>query len=175
MRFSMKRLALTLLIACAPAFARAECRLCAAVPSTGPALAPPVRALSIIVETMLDFSRAAQGRGASGAGTVAVDEVSGMRRVSGGLIDLGGLGLKGVVRLSGDPGRHVRVNLPASIRLMAADGGTAEVVDLRTDLMADPVLDANGALSFSFGGRLLVSGGAAGEFRGRIPITADYN
>jgi hypothetical protein len=127
--------------------------------------------LVIDVETALDLGRAALGRG---GGSIALDERSGARAVTGGLVDLGGLGFKGVVRITGEPGRHVRVSLPTTIRLTSPEGGSADIVDLRSDLSPDPELDANGQLSFAFGGRLNVDSGASGEFRGRIAIVADY-
>ncbi|AYJ86628.1 DUF4402 domain-containing protein [Sphingomonas paeninsulae] len=152
-----------------PSQAVAQCRLCA--PSTAAAASAPSRALTIEIETALDFSRAAQsGRG---SGSIAVDEHSGARSVNG-LIDLGGMALKGTVVLTGEPFRHVRISLPASIRLSASEGDGADVVDLRTDLSPDPALDASGSLKFSFGGRLIVSSHSSGDLRGRISIAADY-
>jgi hypothetical protein len=163
-----RRLFALLILIAAPA--HAQCRLCA--PSdAAPDLVAPARPLVIEIETALDLGRVAQGRG---GGSVALDERSGLRSVSGGLVDLGGLSLKGVVRISGEPGRHVRVNLPASIRLTSPDGGSADVVDLRSDLAPDPILDGAGQLSFAFGGKLVVGNGASGDFRGRIAIVADY-
>jgi hypothetical protein len=162
--------ALLLFALAMPTQVYAQCRLCA---PTGSVVAPaPSRALTIDIETSLDFSRAAQKGGVSG--NIAVDERSGTRLVSGGLIDLGGMSLKGSVRLTGEPLRHVRVSLPSSIRLTAPDGDVADVVDLRTDLSPDPALDGTGSLNFSFGGRLVVNGHATGDLRGRIPIVADY-
>ncbi len=146
----------------------AQCRLCA--PESPAAPVADSRALTIEVETALDFSRAA---GTGAGGSIAIDERTGTRRVAG-LADLGGMAIKGSVRLTGAPFARVRVSLPSTVRLLAPDGSSAEAVDLRTDLPADPVLDATGELRFSFGGRLVVSGRAAGEFRGRIPIVADY-
>ena len=146
----------------------AQCRLCAASP--GSTRVEDARPLVIEVETALDFSRAA---GARAGGTISVDPGTGARHVSG-LTDLGGFAIKGSVRLTGEPFRHVRVILPSSARLLSPDGSSAEAVDLRTDLPPDPMLDASGELRFAFGGRLVVSGSAAGEFRGRIPIIADY-
>jgi Domain of unknown function (DUF4402) len=159
-------LALPLLLSIAPL--SAQCRLCA--PGSGTTKVDDARPLTIEVEAALDFSRAA-GNGTGGS--IAIDERTGARRVAG-LSDLGGFAIKGSVRLTGEPFRHVRVSLPASVRLMAPDGSSAEAVDLRTDLPPDPALDASGELHFSFGGRLVVTGNAAGEFRGRIPIVADY-
>lgn len=161
--------ALLLSLALIPAQAQAQCQLCA--PSASTEQSAPSRALTIEIETSLDFSRAAQT--SAGAGSIAVDERSGTRSVNG-LVDLGGMALKGSVQLEGEPFRHVRVSLPSSIRLSAPDGQGADVVDLKTDLSPDPALDANGLLKFSFGGRLIVSGHSSGDLRGRIAIVADY-
>lgn len=131
----------------------------------------PARPLTIDVQTSLDLGRAAQG---NGGGSITLDEVSGARSVSGGLVDLGGMSWKATVRISGEPGRNIRVILPPSIRLSSPDGGSADVTALRSDLPPDPVLDGSGQLSFAFGGRLVVGNGASGDFRGRIVIVADY-
>ncbi|MFM9978389.1 MAG: DUF4402 domain-containing protein [Sphingomonadaceae bacterium] len=149
--------------------AMAQCRLCAPAP-VRPVEAPQ-RPLTIEIEAGLDFSRAAQtGRG---GGTIRIDERSGVRTVVG-LDDLGGIGLKGTARLSGEPLARVGVVFPASIRLTAPDGSIAEITDLRTDLPPDPQLDPAGGLRFFFGGRLVVTSGQAGDFRGRIPVTVEY-
>jgi hypothetical protein len=159
-------LAFMLLVSASPL--SAQCRLCADNP--GSTRVEDARPLVIEVETALDFSRAA---GTGTGGTISIDERTGARRVSG-LTDLGGFAIKGSVRLTGEPFRHVRVSLPSGARLMSPDGSSAEAADLRTDLPPDPMLDAAGELRFTFGGRLIISGSAAGEFRGRIPIVADY-
>lgn len=160
-------LVLPLLFSIAPL--SAQCRLCPS--DSGATRVADARPLTIDVETSLDFSRAA---GTGSGGSIAIDERTGTRRVSG-LGDLGGFAIKGSVRLTGEPLRHVRVSLPPSAQLRSPDGSIAEAVDLRTDLPPAPMLDASGELRFSFGGRLVVSGSAAGEFRGRIPIVADYH
>lgn len=153
----------------APAYA--QCRLCTpGSDATAPARVMP---LSIAVEATLDLGRAAQTR-TGGGGTITIDAVTGARRVSGTLADLGGFALKGTVRLSGAPFAPVAVSLPNRISLTASNGSTADVVDLRTDLRPNATLDAQGNLIFGFGGRLVVAGGVAGNFRGRIPISADY-
>ncbi len=161
---------LALAFASGPESAEAECRLCA--PAATPEARTHSRPLDIQVETALDFSRAAHG-GETG-GSIAVDERSGRRGVSGGLVDLGGIAVRGVVRLTGEPFARVRVSLPRSIMLLSTEGDSAEVIDLRTDLSGDPALDATGHLQFGFGGKMVVVPGAAGDFRGRIPIVADY-
>lgn len=147
----------------------AQCRLC------GPDAAPsaPARAarpLNIEIESALDMGRAAM---AGSQGSIALDERSGARRVEG-LTDLGGFALTGRVRLTGEPFARVRVSLPSSIVLIGSDGSRADAVDIRTDLVPDPALDANGTLSFAFGARLVVTGQVSGDLHGRIPITADY-
>jgi len=149
--------------------AAAQCRLCAPGADSGPGA--PVRPLTIDVEAGLDFSRAAQTT--RGGGSIRIDARTGARKVMG-LDDLGGMGLKGTARLAGEPLARVGIILPASIRLTAPDGSIAEVTDLRTDLPPEPQLDAGGRLSFSFGGKLVVSSGQAGDFRGRIPVTVEY-
>lgn len=159
-----------MLVLAAPA-AHAQCSLCAGGRAPAEADAP-ARPLSIDVETGIDFSRVAIASPAGG--TVEVDAASGQRRVSGGLVDLGGLGLTGTVRLTGEPGRGVRISLPDRIVLTAPDGATAEVHDIVTDLPPAPRLGPDGRLHFAFGGRLRMQGHAAGSFRGRIPIVADY-
>lgn len=155
-------------LSAAPFPARAQCLLCAPAEPKPPER--DARPLRIEVETALDFSRAAQ-RG--GGGTIRIDPQSGGRTVQG-LVDLGGVAVKGTVRLTGEPMRRIRVALPASAQLTASDGGTAEVVDLTSDLPLDAMLDAGGRLAFAFGGRLRVSAAVSGELRGRIPIVADY-
>ena len=147
--------------------AAAQCRLCSA-DAGRPAIAE-ARPLTIDIEAALDLGRAAVR---SGGGSIALDERSGARRVTG-LTDLGGFAIEGSVRLTGEPFRQVRVSLPSSVRLVAPDGGSAEATGLRTDLPPAPALDGTGTLVFSFGGQLTVTGDASGEFRGRIPIVAD--
>lgn len=161
-----------LLIAAAPLPVRAQtiCQLCA----PGPVVtAPPiVRVLRIEINAELDFSTAAHTQ--SGQGSIEIDPRTGQRRVTGGLVGLGGMALKGTVKLSGDPFRHVRISLPATIIMQSTLGATAIVNGITADISADPVLGSDGTLVFSFGGKMIVNGGAAGEFHGRIPITAEY-
>ena len=161
--------ALTALAFASPAFG--QCQLCA------PGAASPAQAravpLTISVEAALDLGKAAQTR-PGGGGTISLDAQTGARRVTGSLADLGGFALKGMVSLNGEPFAPVFVSVPTTIALSAPDGSTADVVDIRTDLPAGATLDAQGRLSFRFGGRLIVTSGQAGDFRGRIAIVADY-
>ena len=152
----------------------AQCRLCPAdsgrsVTQISQGSETPLR---IEITANLDFSRLALLN--RSGGEVSIDPVSGHRQISGAVTDLGGMSLNGEGRLQGEPGRYVRVTLPDTILLSAPNGSTAEVVKLETNLPAQAKLDHEGRLTFSFGGKLRVTGNAGGRYRGRIAITADY-
>lgn len=157
----------------APRPVMAQCLLCgqpvAGAPTAMPRDAP--RPLRIDITAELDFSRVASG---GGGGEVSVDPVTGMRRIGGDVADLGGYAMVGEVRVSGEPRRPVRVDLPGTIELVSDSGAVARVTGLTTDLNAAPMLGADGLLMFKFGGRLTVSGASDGNYRGRIPITVEY-
>jgi len=156
--------------------ATAQCRLCSqpstSVTNVTRGKLPIEKPLRIEVTTNLDFSRIAMLNHAGGE--VDIDPVSGHRRVSGSITNLGGMSLNGEGRLFGEPGRLVRVSLPERITLSASNGSTAELVKLETNLPVQARLDRDGRLNFAFGGRLRVTGNAGGQYRGRIAITADY-
>ncbi|MGB5483248.1 DUF4402 domain-containing protein [Parasphingorhabdus sp.] len=163
-----------------PAFmpdeAKAQCRLCADSP-TSESLSQAAAdkreiPLQIEITANLDFSRMALLGG--NGGVVSIDPVSGAKQISGSIANLGGMSLHGEGRLTGEPGRNVRVSLPDRIQLSAPNGSTAELEKLETNLPALARLDQAGRLIFSFGGQLRVRGDASGQFRGRIAITADY-
>jgi Domain of unknown function (DUF4402) len=149
-----------------------ECRLCSAATPSAQKEGVPRQPIHIEIETALDFSRATQS--ASGDGEIGLDPQSGARRVSGSLSDLGGMALRGSARISGQPMQPLRITLPNSVELRSSTGGVAEVVDIQSDLGPAPMLGPDGVLRFSFGGRLRVKGRVSGNFRGSIPITADY-
>ena len=151
----------------APAAAQ-DCALCFSAPA-----APGERPLTIEISTGIAFSRLAIA-GHDG-GTAAIDPQTGAKRTGQGLLDLGGSAVQGRGRISGTPGRAVRIDLPSRVTMTAADGSSAMLTDLATDLPAWPVLDSSGTLEFGFGGRIEVRGSTGGNFRGRIPITVDYN
>lgn len=156
-----------LALICAPlAGAAAEpCLVCAS--------GSPATALTIEIVSDLEFSRMA--RSGRQEGEARIDPQTGSQRTAGGLVGLGGLTFKGRARIVGEPLRAVRIDLPPAITMSAAGGGKAELTDLVTDAPAFPVLDSSGRLEFSFGGRLTVTGAGSGNFRGRIPISVDYN
>ena len=128
--------------------------------------------LRVEIRTQLDFSRATTG--GSGNGQISIDPSNGARHVAGDVVDLGGTALAGSAVLTGEPGRAVRVDLPLSIRMTSSGGGSITIANLRTNLSPQAKLDNFGRLEFSFGGDLEIKGNVAGTFRGRIPITAEY-
>jgi hypothetical protein len=128
--------------------------------------------LKVAIRTQLDFSKAATG-GSSG-GRISIDPNNGTRQMAGDIVDLGGTALAGSAVITGEPGRSIRVDMPMSIRMSGSSGGAIEIRNLRTNLPPHARLDGFGRLEFSFGGDLEIKGSVAGTFRGRIPITAEY-
>jgi Domain of unknown function (DUF4402) len=160
----------SLLLVAVPAPA-ADCQLC--VPKTDKVENPTVRrALRIEIDSVLDFSSIAIRT--QGSGAVEIDSQSGARRVSGGLIGLGGPALRGTARITGEPFARIAVRLPTMLELRSISGATARISQIETTLSPDPVISANGELTFSFGGRMTVTEGESGEFQGRFPISVEY-
>ena len=144
------------------------CQLCA---PGKPGAVLPQRALTVNIDAILDFSTAAHtGRG---GGSITVDARNGRRQVIG-LVALGGPALVGTVTITGEPFARIAVDMPAAIVLTSNLGASADVTQIRSDLPPRPVIGQDGRLVFNFGGRLTVRDGAAGDFRGRIPINAEY-
>lgn len=166
----MVRPMLTILILAlaAPAAAQGDCRLCYS--DSGK---PGERPLTLEVFADLNFARLAL-TGQDG-GSAEVDAASGSKRTGGAVVSLGGMPITGRGRVTGEPLREVRIDLPQSVPMTAPDGGTAELSGFTTDLPSRPTLDGNGELNFSFGARLVLRHGHGGNYRGRIPITVDYN
>lgn len=130
------------------------------------------RPLQIEVESGIQFSRLAlRGRFDGGA---EIDPHTGEKRVDAGMIDLGGLSYQGRARVTGEPLRPVRIELPGRVQLRSPDGAEAELSGFVTDLPPVAMLDENGLLEFSFGARLSSQGARGGNFRGRINIRVDY-
>jgi hypothetical protein len=127
--------------------------------------------LRIEISTQLNFSRATVSKR---GGNIRVDPQNGTRALDGGVVDLGGMALAGSAIVRGEPGRSVRIELPSNVRMSNNRGGTLTIRNLRTNLSPAPRLDSGGQLSFAFGGDLEISGDAYGDYRGRIPITAEY-
>lgn len=169
------RLTLSLLSAVLlwPSAGAAPCLLCeqSGASANRPVPASDELPLRIEISAALDFSRVATGRS---GGSVTVDPVSGQRRLSGDVRDLGGMALTGEAMISGTPGRAIRIAIPPEIRLDGDQGRSARVVDVVTDLGPAPRLGPDGRLRFRFGGRLTVASDDDGNYRGRIPISVEY-
>lgn len=157
-----------------PQILRASIGLCLLACATSASFAQDADEISLQVEirTQLDFSKAATA-GSSG-GRISIDPNNGSRQMAGDIVDLGGSALAGSAVVTGEPGRSIRIDLPMSIRMAGSNGGAIEVRNLRTNLPPNAKLDSFGRLEFSFGGDLEIKGSVAGTFRGRIPITAEY-
>ena len=132
----------------------------------------PERPLSIEIESGIQFGRMALRGHAEGR--AEIDPQTGTNRVDGNMIDLGGNSYQGRARVTGEPLRPVRIEMPASVLLRSANGGEARLSEFVTDLPAAPMLDANGVLEFAFGAQISSNGASGGDFRGRIRIRVDY-
>jgi hypothetical protein len=147
----------------------APCRLC---DSSGKvADGKPSTPVQLNVETSLDFDRLILGGSGAGRAELSPD---GSRSVSGAVAAIGARAMVGEVVIRGEPGRAVRVVLPDRVELFGIAGGTIRLESIRSDLPPMPRLDANGRLSFRFGGIVAVSGDLDGEFRGDVAIDVDY-
>lgn len=148
----------------------AQCRLCDQ-PTSERADDRPNDNLQLQIETNLNFDRLILSGEGKGAVTIRPDGSSGAEGI---VAEVGPRAMVGTVLVHGDPGRAVRVDLPRRIELYSIGGGRMTLDDVGSDLPATPRLDAAGKLSFRFGGRLLVSGDADGQYRGDVPITVEY-
>lgn len=154
-----------------PAAAPAQCRLCDA-PTTDLGSETKAAPVQIEIQARLDFDQLVLMDGAStGVARLLPD---GSSSTSGSIGALSGRAMVGSVVIRGEPGRLVRIDLPASIQLFGLAGGTIRVEALATDLPSQPRLDSQGSLMFRFGGELHVQGSVEGDYRGDVPITVDY-
>ena len=160
--------ALIALVSAVPAVADEDaCELCLSTIRVG-----SERPLQIEIANGLHFSRLAlRGRHDGG---VEIDPHTGEKRVDAGLIDLGGMSYQGRARVTGEPLRPVRIELPQRVLLRSPDGAEAELTGFVTTLPAVVMLDEYGVLEFAFGARLSTQGARSGNFRGRIAIRVDY-
>jgi hypothetical protein len=82
--------------------------------------------------------------------------------------------MMGTVVIRGEPNRSVRVDLPKRIDLYSWSGARLTLDRVTSDLLPSPKLDANGRLTFHFGGEVIVGPNAEGDYRGDVPITVEY-
>ena len=154
-----------------PEAGQAQCRLCA-TPTTVVTGENATDAMRIEVQARLDFDQIVLTDG-GGTGTARLLP-DGSSSTSGAVGAISGRAMVGTVVVRGEPGRLVRVDLPAAIALHGRAGGTIRLDSLVTDLPGQPKLDSQGMLQFRFGGALHVEGNVDGDFRGDVPITVDY-
>ncbi len=152
-----------------PATGQEACRLCYSEPGAKPGERP------LTIEIWADLSFAKLALTSRNGGSAEVDAQTGSKSTQGDMISLGGTPVTGHGRITGDPLRAVRIDLPSRVPMNTPDGGSAELTDFTISLPPNPQLNANGELEFSFGARLVVKGGRGGNYRGRIPISVDYN
>jgi hypothetical protein len=155
---------------CAPRQLSAQCRLCD-TPSTVRPEDTGKGAVQLEVETSLTFDRLILLGQGDGTATLRPD---GSTASLGTVADISPRAMVGTVTVRGEAGRAIRVDLPRRIVLHSLSGGEVTFDDVTTDLPPLPRLDAGGKLTFRFGGRLRVSGDAEGDYRGDLPITAEY-
>lgn len=153
-----------------PAPARAQCRLCEK-PTTAPEQQGADAPARLEVEANLDFDRLILSAPGEGSATLMPD---GSTQLSGTIAAISGRAMVGQVRVRGEPGRLVRIDLPGRIELNSISGGRVTIDEIATDLPPMPRLDSSGSLSFRFGGRLRTSGDADGQYSGEVPITVEY-
>jgi hypothetical protein len=150
--------------------ATAQCRLCD-TPTTSRDERSGEGAVSLEIETSLDFDRLILLGAGEGSATLLPD---GSRSVSGVVGAISGRAMVGSAVVRGEAGRSVRVDLPRRIELYSLNGAKITIEDIVSDLPSIARLDSAGSLSFRFGGRLKISGEAEGDYRGDVPITVEY-
>jgi hypothetical protein len=147
-----------------------QCRLCK-TPVMTRDVATTRDDVAIEVETSLNFDRLVLAGSGDGAAVIRPD---GSRGAEGAIATVGARAVVGSVRVHGEPGRIVRVELPSRIQLYSLSGGQILVDEVASDLPSLPRLDSAGNLSFRFGGRVRITGDSAGDYRGDLPITVEY-
>ena len=151
--------------------AAAQCMLCAPQPDASKK--PEPRTIEVEVDTRIDFASIGLVRTGTG-GSARIDAATGIRSLTGALVDLGGMAISGTVTIRGEPKQHVVVSFPASILLYNASGASYPLGSFATTLKNNPKLGDDGSLTFTFGGTLQIDGSATGSFRGSIPVTVEY-
>ena len=154
----------------APVRAAAQCRLCDAPTTVAPVEAAS-GAIDLQIEASLDFDRLVLLGAGEGTAQLRPD---GSTSVSGMVGAISNRAMVGSATVRGEPGRAVRIDLPRQIQLYSLSGGRISVDEIVSNLPASPRLDSTGALSFRFGGRIRLTGDAEGDYRGDMPITAEY-
>lgn len=149
---------------------QAQCRLCS-TPITSRIDDQASRKVSVEVESGLSFDQMVVLGSGMGIAELRPD---GSRSAQGSVAEMSPRAMVGTAILHGEPGRYVRVSLPSRIELYSLSGGQIAFDEVSSDLPALPRLDSSGTLIFRFGGRIRITGDADGEYRGDLPISAEY-
>ena len=155
--------------AMSPAVA-AQCRLCT-TPTIESVIDRSDGEISLQIEAALDFDRLVMLGTGDGTAQLRPD---GSTMVSGVISAVSNRAMVGSATVRGEPGRAVRIDLPRQIELYSISGGRVSLDEIVSDLPALSKLDSSGTLVFRFGGRIRISGDAEGDYRGDMPITAEY-
>ena len=118
------------LLAGAPGAASAQCRLCS-TPTTQLEKTEDGGPIRLEVATSLDFDRIVLLGAGSGAATLLP---SGARSATGSIITVSAGAMVGSVTVRGEPGRAVRVEIPARVTLYSLSGGQIVIDEIETDL-----------------------------------------
>jgi hypothetical protein len=154
----------------APAGASAQCRLCDS-PTTAAGSDTREGPLDLRVEAALDFDQLILMGAGEGSAKLRPD---GTTHVDGMIGAISNRAMVGTATVRGEPGRAVRIELPPRIELYSLSGGQLAVDEITSDLPDMAKLDSSGSLVFRFGGRVRITGDAEGDYRGELPITAEY-
>jgi len=148
-----------------------QCRLCDK-PTTAVTQSSEDAGLELEIQTNLDFDRLIVGGSGQGAAVVRPD---GSTAAQGAVGTVSPRAMVGTALIHGESSKVVRVELPRRIDLYSTSGDGQITVDgVTSDLPSLPRLDSAGNLTFHFGGRVTVTGGADGDYRGDLPITIEY-
>jgi hypothetical protein len=171
-RFPVFAIGIAVSLACWPtaAGASAQCRLCA-TPTTESAIERADGEISLQIEAALDFDRLILLGTGDGTAQLRPD---GSTQVSGVIGAISSRAMVGSATVRGEPGRAIRIDLPRQIELYSLSGGRVSLDEIVSDLPSLPKLDSTGLLVFRFGGRVRISGDSEGDYRGDMPITAEY-
>ncbi len=158
------------LLLLAPASAPAQCRLCD-TPTTQADGETREGPLSLRVEAALNFDQLILMGAGEGSAKLRPD---GSSQVGGTISAMSNRAMVGTATVRGEPGRSVRIEIPDRIDLYSLSGGRVSVDEIASDLPDLPKLDSSGSLVFHFGGRVRIAGDAEGDYRGDLPIIAEY-
>lgn len=157
-------------VAASPWPADAQCRLCG-TPTTTRDDQAQNGDVRIEIESALNFDRLIIYGENNGAAVIRPD---GSSSIEGAVAGISARAMVGTVVVHGEAGRALRVELPQRIQLYSLAGGRITLEEVVSDLPSMPRLDSAGNLTFRFGGRVLITGDADGEYRGDLPITVEY-